>query len=165
MNMSMKQKEPKDNLYLQFWRNPIFLKGLLASVNAEQWHTFTALAVFINDKGECHPSLSKLKQILGLGNVASVSRRISSLAKVQFEGKPLIEISKRKQENKSGVHVFANNSYMLNQEVVTIFAPHASNPVCREQQTSGWDEFKAKLIDSGVIHEKREDDKLTRRSF
>jgi len=161
----MKQKEITENLYLQFWRNPIFFKGLLASVSADQWHTFTALAVFINDKGECHPSLSKLKQILGLGSIASVSRRITSLAKARFEGKPLIEISKKKQTNKKGVHVFANNSYLLNQAIVTIFAPHASNPVCREQQTSSWDEFKTKLIDSGVIREKRDDDKLTRRSF
>jgi hypothetical protein len=165
MNMLMKQKEITENLYLQFWRNPIFYNGLLASVNAEQWHTFTALAVFINDKGECHPSLSKLKQILGLSSVASVSRRITSLAKARYEGRALIEISKKKHQNKSGTNVFANNSYTLNQEIVTIFAPHESNPVCREQQTSKWEEIKAKLKDSGVIGEKRDDNNLTRRSF
>ncbi len=161
----MKQKEVKENLYLQFWRNPIYYGGLLTDVTAEQWHTFTALSVFINDKGECHPSLSKLMQILGLGSVASVSRRISSLARARHNGEPLVEISKKKQKNKSGTNVFANNSYKLNPQVVTIFAPHESNPVCREQQTSSWEEFKAKLEKSGVIHAKRDDDKLTRRSF
>ena len=161
----MKQKEITENLYLQFWRNPIFYKGLLASVNADQWHTFTALAVFINDKGECHPSLSKLKQILGLSSVASVSRRITSLSKARYEGKPLIEISKKKHLNKSGTNVFANNSYQLNQEIVTIFAPHESTLVCREQQMSKLEEIKAKFLKSHVISEKRDDDNLTRRSF
>ena len=125
----MKQKEITENLYLQFWRNPIFYKGLLASVNAEQWHTFT------------------------------------SLAKARYEGKPLIEISKKKHQNKSGTNVFANNSYQLNPQIVTIFAPHESTLACREQQMSKLEEIKAKFLKSHVISEKRDDDNLTRRSF
>lgn len=161
----MKQEPPKDNLYLQFWRNPIYYGGLLTDVSAENWHTFTALAVFINDKGECYPSLSKLMQILGLNSIASVSKRISNLAKARHNGEPLIEIRKRKQKNKQGTSVFANNLYTLNPHIVTIFAIHEATTARAEQQTSSWEEFKAKLEKSGVIHAKRDDDKLTRRNF
>jgi len=165
MNMSMKQEKPKDNLYLQFWRNPIFHGGLLADVTAEQWHTFTALAVFINDKGECYPSLSKLKQILGLASIATVSRRISNLAKARHNGESLIEIRKRKQKNKQGTSVFANNLYVLNPQIVTIFALHEATTARHEQQTRDLSELKAKFLKSHAIGEKRDDDKLTRRSF
>ncbi len=161
----MKQKEPKDNLYLQFWRNPIFHGGLLTDVTAEDWHTFTALAVFINDKGECYPSLSKLTQILGLNSVASVSKRITNLAKVRHNGEPLIEIRKQKQKNKQGTNVFANNLYILNPRIVTIFAVHEATTARCEQQTRNLDELKAKFLKSHNVGEKREDDKLTRRSF
>ena len=161
----MKQEKPKDNLYLQFWRNQIFHGGLLADVTAEQWHTFTALAVFINDKGECYPSLSKLKQILGLNSIASVSKRISNLAKARHNGEPLIEIRKQKQKNKKGTSVFANNLYTLNPHIVTIFAIHEATTAHREQQTRDLKELKAKFLKSHNVGEKREDDKLTRRSF
>ena len=161
----MKQKPPKDNLDLQFWRNPIFYGGLLSDVNAEQWHTFTALAVFINDKGECYPSLSKLAQILGLNSVASVSKRISNLAKARHNGEPLIEIRKQKQKNKRGTSVFANNLYTLNPHIVTIFAIHEATTAHREQQTRDFKELKAKFIESHNVGEKRDDDNLTRRSF
>src|SRR3989304_9313249 len=91
--MKIKQpSKPVEELYIQVWRNPIFYGELLADVGPEQWHTLTALSVFMNDKGECNPSLSKLKQILGLNSIASISRRIKSLESVRFNGYPLIEV-------------------------------------------------------------------------
>ncbi len=161
----MKQEPPKDNLYLQFWRNPIYYGGLLTDVSAENWHTFTALAVFINDKGECYPSLSKLKQVLGLSGISSVSKRISNLAKARHNGEPLIEIRKRKQMNKQGTSVFANNLYILNPHIVTIFAVHEATTARAEQQTRSLEEIKAKFLKSHSVGEKRDDDNLTRRNF
>ena len=123
-----------ENLYLQVWRNPIFYELLLASVNAEQWQTFTALAVFMNSKGECNPSLSKLKQMLGLSSVASVSRRVTSLEAARHNGLPLITVTRGGKKQIRGKFVYTNNSYRINQNIITIFTPHPSVSTYRRQQ-------------------------------
>jgi len=143
--MSMSQETAKsDNLYIQVWRNPIFHHLLLATTSAEQWQTFTALSVFMNNKGECNPSLSKLSQILGLNSVASVSRRIKSLESVHFQGKPLLEVTRGKKRKIKGKWVFAKNGYLLNQEIVTIFALHETTSAYRRLQTEEFKKTKAK---------------------
>lgn len=163
--MSKQPKPPTDNLYLQIWRNPIFKDLLLAQVTADQWHTFTALAVFMNKKGECYPSQSKLCQILGLNSVASVSRRIASLEKARFEGEPLIKVFRDKKMKRKGKFLFASNGYQLNQNIITIFAPHDTTIAYRRQQMEALKEFKAKTLDSLSMAASRKDDKQTRRSF
>ncbi|MBU0579186.1 helix-turn-helix domain-containing protein [Patescibacteria group bacterium] len=167
MKMKMsKQKPPADNLYLQIWRNPIFKELLLAQITADQWHTFTALAVFMNKKGECYPSQSKLKQLLGLSSVASsVSRRIASLEKACFEGEPLIKVFRKKKDKVKGKFLFASNGYQLNQNIITIFAPHDTIIIRRQQQLEDLNANKAKLANSLHINASRKDDKQTRRSF
>jgi len=160
-----KKKTPADNLYLQIWRNPIFKDLLLAQITADQWHTFTALAVFMNKKGECYPSQNKLKQILGLNSVASVSRRIASLEKARFEGEPLIRVFRKKKDKVKGKFLFASNGYQLNQNIITIFAPHDTTIVYRRQQMEALKELKAKTLDTLNMAASRKDDKQTRRSF
>lgn len=163
--MSKQSQPPADNLYLQIWRNPIFKELLLAQVTADQWHTFTALAVFMNKKGECHPSQSKLSQILGLNSVASVSRRIASLEKARFEGEPLIKVFRKKKDKVKGKFLFASNGYQLNQNIITIFAPHDTTVVRRQQQMEDLQANKANLVNRLHIDASRKDDKQTRRSF
>jgi len=163
--MSKQNKLPTDNLYLQIWRNPIFQKFLLAQITADQWHTFTALAVFMNKKGECYPSQSKLKQILGLNSVASVSRRIISLEKARFEGEPLIKVFRDKKMKRKGKFLFASNGYQLNQNIITIFAPHDTTVARRQQRMDVFQTNKAKLANRLHINASRKDDKQTRRSF
>lgn len=163
--MSQKAKPPTDNLYLQIWRNPIFNDHLLAQISAEQWHTFTALAVFMNKKGECYPSQSKLKQLLGLDNVASVSRRITSLEKARFQGEPLIKVLRKKKAKVKGKFLFASNSYQLNQNIITIFSPHDTTITRRQEQMDEIQKLKAKTISSMHMDATRKDDNLTRRSF
>ncbi len=163
--MSKQNKPPADNLYLQIWRNPIFNDHLLAQITAEQWHTFTALAVFMNKKGECYPSQSKLKQFLGLHNVASVSRRIASLEKARFNGMPLITVIRGKKTKNKGKLIFASNSYLLNQNIITIFSPHDTTVIRKHEQLEDLVQRKAKLANSLHIDATRKDDNLTRRSF
>jgi len=163
--MSKQSQPPADNLYLQIWRNPIFKQLLLAQVTADQWHTFTALAVFMNKRGECYPSQNKLKQILGLNSVASVSRRIASLEKARFEGEPLIKVFRDKKMKRKGKFLFASNGYQLNQNIITIFAPHDTTIAYRRQQMEALKEFKAKTLDTLNMAASRKDDKQTRRSF
>lgn len=163
--MSPTTKPPTGNLYLQIWRDPIYGDLLFAHVNAQQWQTLTALAVFINNKGECYPSLNKLKQILGLNSVASVSRRILSLEKVRFKGEPLIIVSRKNKKAKKGKQVYSNNTYRINQQIITIFAPHPSLSIDRQRQMEELEKRKAKLFGSLNAGEQRNGDELTRRSF
>lgn len=163
--MSKQTKPPTGNLYLQIWRDPIYDDLLFSHVNAQQWQTLTALAVFINNKGECYPSLSKLKQILGLNSVASVSRRILSLEKVHFKGLPLITVSRKNKKAKRGKLIYSNNTYRINQQIITIFAPHPSLSIDRQRQMEEFEESKAKLFGPLNAGEQRSDDELTRRSF
>lgn len=137
----------------------------MAQVTADQWHTFTALAVFMNKKGECYPSQSKLKQLLGLNSVASVSRRIASLEKARFEGEPLIKVFRKKKDKVKGKLLFASNGYQLNQNIITIFAPHDTTIAYRRQQMEALKELKAKTLDTLNMAASRKDDKQTRRSF
>ena len=163
--MSPTTKPPIGNLYLQIWRDPIYEDLLFKYVNAQQWQTLTALAVFINNKGECYPSLNKLKQILGLSSVATVSRRILSLEKVRFKGEPLIIVSRKNKKAKKGKQVYSNNTYRINQQIITIFAPHPSLSTDRQRQMEEFEKRKAKLANSLHINASRKDDKQTRRSF
>ena len=163
--MSKQPQPPADNLYLQIWRNPIFKELLLAQITADQWHTFTALAVFMNKKGECYPSQSKLSQILGLNSVASVSRRIISLEKARFKGEPLITVFRDKKMKRKGKFLFASNGYQLNQNIITIFAPHDTTIARRQQQMEDFQVNKANLFNRLHIDASRKDDKQTRRSF
>lgn len=156
--MSPITKPPTGNLYLQIWRDPIYDDLLFTHVNAQQWQTLTALAVFINNKGECYPSLSKLKQILGLNSVASVSRRILSLEKVRFKGEPLITVSRKNKKPKKGKLIYSNNTYRINQHIITIFSPHPSLSIERQRQIEEFQERKAKLLGSLNAGEQRSND-------
>lgn len=101
------------------------LEGLVTAildVCPEQWHTLTALAAFMNNDGECNPLLSKLKQILGLKSIASISRRVKSLEFARFNDYPLIEVIKGQKKFVRGKWKYANNKYRINQQIVIIFA-------------------------------------------
>lgn len=164
--MKMKQpSKPVEELYIQVWRNPIFYGELLADVGPEQWHTLTALSVFMNDKGECNPSLSKLKQILGLNSIASISRRIKSLESVRFNGYPLIEVIRGQKKFTQGKWKYANNKYRINQQIVTIFATRNAVSIYSRLQTEMESKNKANCREPFVVNEKRNEDNITKDSI
>lgn len=163
--MTMKkntQSKPAEELYLQVWRNPIFYEGLLSILTAEDWHTLTALAVFIDDKGRCYPKLERLGQILGLNNIASVSRRIKSLKAKYFRGNPVLVVEKHKKPTKKGSLIFDNNQYYLNPEIVSIFSPHPKTLGCRKEQMEKFLNARQKFINSFSMNPKRETNNITR---
>lgn len=165
--MKIKQpSKPVERLYIQVWRNPIFYGELLADVNAEQWHTLTGLAVFMNGDGECNPSLSKLKQILGLSSIASISRRIKSLEDARFNGDPVIEVLRKKRvKNTHGKWIYTNNRYRLNQQIITIFAvTHEPISIYSRQYAERNRHNKANSLQSLCADEKRNGDNITRES-
>lgn len=166
--MTMKNKnqlKPAENLFIQVWRNPIFYGELLADITPEQWHTFTGLAVFINGDGECNPSLSKLKQILGLSSMDSVSRRITSLETARFNGEPLVVVTRQRKKNSKGKLVFANNQYKLNQQIATIFSANSTSSAYDSPEAKRLQEMKAKLANSFSFDRNRKETNITKESF
>lgn len=156
------QSKPAENLYLQVWRNPIFYGGLLAILKPAGWHTLAGLAVFINEKGECNPKLDRLAPLLGLNNIASVSRRISSLEKKSFNGKPILVVERQKKQTEKGNWIYTNNRYYLNPEIVSIFNRHPTTLVYRELQMKEFLKTREKLVKSFSMNPKRVTNNITR---
>lgn len=168
MKINMKQKNKplsSENLFLQVWRNPIFYGEILADITPEQWHTFTGLAVFMNSEGECNPSLSKLKQILGLSSMDSVSGRITSLEAARFNGEPLIIVTRRRKRDSKGKLIFANNQYKLNQQIITIFSACNTTSVYDSPEMKRLKEMKANFANSFSFDRKRKETNITRDSI
>lgn len=147
-------KTKRDNLYIQVWIDPIKQDNLFSILNAEQWHTLCALATFINKDGECNPSLKKLKSILGLKTIKSVSKRVQSLERLEFQNNPILEISRGKKKNDKGVFIFRKNKYLINPSIITIFDTHPQTLIRREERMRKFNEMRLNLSRSLVMEEK-----------
>lgn len=142
----METKQDK-NLYIQVWRNPIFYGGLLKIMKAKNLHTFIGLAVFMDEEGKCNPSLERLSGILGISDLGTVSKRITSLERVKYNGLPVLIVQRGKKLNSKGVYNFENNHYALNPEIITIFEKHDTTLIRQEEQMSKFIEMRQKLAD------------------
>lgn len=105
-----------------FWSAPIIKDGLLVEITPSDWQLITALAAFLDDQGECKPSLEDLCAVLGLADIASASKRIRKLKKKTFEGLPLITVNRSKKQNDKGVWVYTTNEYELHPAILAIFS-------------------------------------------
>jgi len=155
--MTMKnnnQSKPTEELYIQVWRNPIFHEGLLTILTPEDWHTLTALAMFMDEEGMCYPSLKKLGQIIGLKNIASVSRRITSLEAKEFKGEAILLVERGQKTNDKGTWVFANNKYYISTAIVSIFNLHPKTLSYRKEQMSDFLNARQKLVNSVSLNTK-----------
>lgn len=121
--------EPK-KLFLKVWIAPIRFGGLFQILDPMDWHTLTALCLFINEKGECNPSLGKLASVLGLRNIASISRRIGKLEKKSYDGQPIIKVKRVKKARPTGGYAYTNNSYVINQKIISIFNGEKDPGIC-----------------------------------
>lgn len=108
-----------NNFYI--WSAPIIKDGLLVEISPVDWQTLTALVAYINEQGECKPSLEDLCAVLGLADIASVSKRLSKLEKKTFKGFPVVIITRGKKQNNKGVWVFSKNEYELHPAILAIF--------------------------------------------
>lgn len=123
------ESQPK-NLFLKVWIAPIRFGGLFQILDPMDWHTLTALCLFINDKGECNPSLGILASVLGLRNIASISRRIGKLEKKRYDGYPIIEVKRVKKARPTGGYAYTNNCYVINQKIISIFNDENDPGIC-----------------------------------
>jgi len=89
------------------WENKVFVKlfvaartsGLLKKISDREFKTLIALALYMNDNGDCYPSQDQVARDLGCSR-ETANRRIQSLLRFRFKGKPIIQALKKR--NKQG---------------------------------------------------------------
>ncbi len=109
-----------NNIFI--WGAPIIKDGLLVEISPVDWQTLTALAAYNDEQGECKPSLEDLCAVLGLADIASVSKRLNKLEKKTFEGLSVVTVNRGKKQNEKGVWVYSNNEYQLHPAILKIFS-------------------------------------------
>ncbi|MGG3884101.1 helix-turn-helix domain-containing protein [Brevibacillus panacihumi] len=116
------QKETK--IFVKLYVDAIH-SGLAADMGAERWHTLCALAVYMDENGECYPSMESIAARLGIKR-ESASRRISRLLKYRWNGRPLVTVRRRREP---GPGTWANNVYTI--------APEAQLQFGNKERLSG----------------------------
>ena len=80
------------------WGNRVFVKlfvaartsGLLKKISDREFKTLIALALYMDENGDCYPSQDQIARDLGLSR-ETANRRIQSLLRFRFEDKPIIQ--------------------------------------------------------------------------
>jgi len=89
------------------WGNKVFVKlfvaartsGLLKKISDREFKTLIALSLYMNENGDCYPSQDQVARDLGCSR-ETANRRIQSLLRFRFNGKPIIQALKKR--NKQG---------------------------------------------------------------
>jgi hypothetical protein len=82
----------------QSWENRVFVKlfvaartsGLLKKISDREFKTLIALALYMDENGDCYPTQYQIAKDLGC-SLSTTNRRIQSLLKFRFEGKPIVK--------------------------------------------------------------------------
>jgi hypothetical protein len=80
------------------WESKVFVKlfvaartsGLLQKISDREFKTLIALALYMDENGDCYPSQNQIAKDLGCSRITA-NRRIQSLLKFRFNGKPIIQ--------------------------------------------------------------------------
>ena len=115
----------------QSWENRVFVKlfvaartsGLLKKISDREFKTLIALALYMDKNGNCYPSQDQVARDLGISR-ETANRRIKSLLRFRFDGKPVIKAVRLR--NKEGT--WENVRYtILPVAQVKIFEKSADN--------------------------------------
>ena len=115
----------------QSWENRVFVKlfvaartsGLLKKISDREFKTLIALALYMDKNGNCYPSQDQIARDLGISR-ETANRRIQSLLRFRFDGKPIIKAVRLR--NKEGT--WENVHYtILPVAQVKIFEKSAEN--------------------------------------
>jgi hypothetical protein len=82
----------------QSWENKVFVKlfiaartsGLLRKISDREFKTLIALALYMDENGDCYPSQDQIARDLGISR-ETANRRIQKLLKFRFDGKPIVK--------------------------------------------------------------------------
>ena len=95
------------DVFEQSWENRVFVKlfvaartsGLLKKISDREFKTLIALALYMDENGDCYPSQDQIARDLGISRETS-NRRIQSLLRFRFNGSPIVKSAKVR--NKDG---------------------------------------------------------------
>jgi len=79
------------------WENKVFVKlfvaartsGLLKKISDREFKTLIALALYMDENGDCYPSQDQVARDLGISR-ETANRRIKSLLRFRFNGEPVL---------------------------------------------------------------------------
>jgi len=79
------------------WENKVFVKlfvaartsGLLKKISDREFKTLIALALYMDENGDCYPSQDQVARDLGISR-ETANRRIQSLLRFRFNGEPVV---------------------------------------------------------------------------
>ena len=82
----------------QSWENRVFVKlfvaartsGLLKKISDREFKTLIALALYMDENGDCYPSQDQIARDLGCSR-ETANRRVQSLLRFRFDGKPVVK--------------------------------------------------------------------------
>ena len=88
------------------WSPQIFIKlytaaldtGFLAAISDRDWKTLCVIALHMDAKGQCYPSLPTIARALGV-NKSTASNRIQSLLQFRWQTQPIIEATRERRTN------------------------------------------------------------------
>jgi hypothetical protein len=85
--------------------------GLIGELEGDMFRTLATLATYMNEKGECFPSIELLAKDMNMSS-RNVKRYIDRLRKFRFKGKPVIVIETRYEggANKRNYYKLLKNS-------------------------------------------------------
>ena len=88
------------------WSPQIFIKlytaaldtGFLAAISDRDWKTLCVIALHMDAKGQCYPSLPSIARALGV-NKSTASNRIQSLLQFRWEDQPIVAATRERRAN------------------------------------------------------------------
>jgi len=122
------QLEQEFDVLQKRWDTRVYIKlylaartsGLLASISDRDWRTLTVISTFMNQRGECYPSQAALARALGV-NRATANRRIQSLARFRFQGRPVLLLQHQYKATKTGRQYHTNRYTIMPSSGLRIF--------------------------------------------
>lgn len=85
--------------------------GLLAAIPGELWKMLCCLATYMDENGNCSPSQERIGRDLSLSR-QRVNERIQALRNFRFQGKPVLVVSRPRQETVAGGR-WGQNQYQV----------------------------------------------------
>lgn len=93
--MEQKQSRNSDDLFFRVYLY-MMNSGLYAALGKERIFVLFALAKYMDQKGECYPTMETLAKDLGV-TIQTVNKYIQSLLAFRWKGEPLVSVRKNRR--------------------------------------------------------------------
>jgi hypothetical protein len=95
-------QEERSELYIKLFITAR-ASGLMGALGPERWQTLCTLATYMDENGECYPSIEQIAEDLGLSQTAA-GRRLKDLCDFRWNGRPIVTRVKRKSKGGQWAH-------------------------------------------------------------